>query len=112
MATHVSQFTLPGKLDIRKDDPLALPCHVTVMLDDRAYGGPEEGGWWYDLSYQVEHHYCATPTAFIAVMRRMARCYDNEGRREISSVLSDGLYCIWVGQEIPESFPACRPHYE
>ena len=25
----------------------------TVYLIDRAYGGPEEGGWWYDTGERV-----------------------------------------------------------
>lgn len=25
------------------------PCYVTLYRHDRPYGGPEEGGWWYDL---------------------------------------------------------------
>ncbi len=24
------------------------PCWLSVYLVSRAYGGPEEGGWWYD----------------------------------------------------------------
>lgn len=28
-------------------------CWVNVYLVDRAYGGPEEGGWWYDTGTAV-----------------------------------------------------------
>jgi len=29
--------------------------HVAVLEVERCYGGPEEGGWWYDASAPVEH---------------------------------------------------------
>src|SRR5262245_19657920 len=28
--------------------PVADDWHINVYERDRAYGGPEEGGWWYD----------------------------------------------------------------
>ena len=28
---------------------------VAVYETDRAYGGPEEGGWWYSVGWLVEH---------------------------------------------------------
>ena len=106
-------------MDIRYEDNVdgvfvnvPLPLNVTVMLYDQAYGGPEEGGWYYDTGHRIEHHYCATIEVYQRVMDRLGREYDNEGRYPISSVLSDGLYCIHVGQTIPENFPNGRPHYE
>lgn len=26
----------------------ADPCYVSIYCRERCYGGPEEGGWWYD----------------------------------------------------------------
>ena len=31
----------------------AEPCYVSVYRDERQYGGPEEGGWWYNV-YTLE----------------------------------------------------------
>lgn len=41
------------KIFTRYDDtiPASIPVGavaVTVYFNDRSYGGPEEGGWWYD----------------------------------------------------------------
>jgi len=27
--------------------------YITIYLEDRAYGGPEEGGWWFDAGIPV-----------------------------------------------------------
>ena len=49
--------------------------HVTVYKIDRAYGGPEEGGWWYDygtvlvdvtLKPQQYYEAVAVQQAFVA----------------------------------------------
>lgn len=107
----------PSRLDVfyqndAEPETLVFPLHVTVTLDDRAYGGPEEGGWWYDTSHVIEHHYCQHRAIYDRVMVRMADQYDNRGRYPISSVCSDGEYRIHVGQRIPENYPTYRPRYE
>jgi hypothetical protein len=30
--------------------------YVNVYRVTREYGGPEEGGWWYEYEHPVEHH--------------------------------------------------------
>lgn len=32
---------------------MATKFAVAVYMQDRAYGGPEEGGWWYDCGQLV-----------------------------------------------------------
>ena len=32
------------------------PFHLNEYLTDRAFGGPEEGGWWYDTGRFVACH--------------------------------------------------------
>lgn len=100
--------------------PYAGPWCVCLYLVDRAYGGPEEGGWWYTYGQPVIERDLPLPSwhatereAFIAREAMEERCKElNKGRREISSVLSEGRYqaCICEGQ--PQPFPARRPHYE
>jgi hypothetical protein len=93
---------------------------VNLYLVDRAYGGAEEGGWWFDCG-QPELH----PLNRVFASRDDARQYLedvckpeeielNEGRREISSVLSEGQYRFYIGDkgEMPAVWPAERPHYE
>ena len=40
-----------------------MQYHVTVYGVEREYGGPEEGGWWYNRDYVIESH----PIAFSAL---------------------------------------------
>ncbi len=90
---------------------------VAVYLCDRAYGGPEEGGWWYDTgelvrihrTYKDEDRAAAKATR----MNSLLNATINKGRREISSVLSDGRYYAQVRENIaPAHYPERRPHYE
>lgn len=95
---------------------------VAIYLIDRAYGGPEEGGWYYD---------CGTPY-LEPEAARLFKAFDNladandyaehlnievlpdwnEGRAEISSVLSDGRYKALWSDGFPQPFPTDHPHYE
>lgn len=101
---------------------------VGVYLVDRAYGGPEEGGWYYDCGELVtdrsfyEGHSDYLPRTFLDEKQAhaFAKTIDkwleeshNVGRREISSVLSEGRYYAMVMEGIlPHHYPERKPHYE
>ena len=95
---------------------------VCVVLQDRAYGGPEEGGWYYDTTQPcLGGHY---PIPVVVKTRDEAEAaadqlYDewclerNEGRPSTSSVLSEGRYGTFIYEgDWPECLPKERPHYE
>jgi hypothetical protein len=93
--------------------PERAPIWVTLYLVDRAYGGPEEGGWWYDTgeviaTWPVPERDLAED---IILMAKHAG-YTNEGRRDIGSVLSDGIYEFTVDWEPGQDYPQRTPHYE
>lgn len=95
---------------------------VAINLVDRAYGGPEEGGWYYD---------CGEPST-APRLARWTRVFTNEdeaiayahrlndsvckranrGRRSRYSALSDGEYGAIVHDGYPAEWPEQRPHYE
>lgn len=93
------------------------PYFVSVFLIDRAHGGPEEGGWWYD---------CGELVRTCRLFKSSGQAYDfcrrmndklaktlNKGRRPISSVASDGIFEARVDHaRVPNRFPESRPHYE
>jgi hypothetical protein len=100
---------------------------VGLYLVDRDYGGPEEGGWWYDYGVHVlanEYPEGFAPRAFAIKDRAAARAYCdeiqaaadpmNEGRREIGSVLSTGRYEAKMldGDTLPLRWPEQRPTYD
>jgi DNA-directed RNA polymerase subunit RPC12/RpoP len=83
---------------------------VAVYAVDRAYGGPEEGGWWYDCGDLSEH-------AMIRVFDDIAeaRAYmellwsevpDDERRGEIRTVV-----CGYTHSLPEHHWPRVRPRY-
>jgi hypothetical protein len=95
---------------------------VAIYMTDREYGGPEEGGWWYN-SYEPIARYGYLTRCFQTYEE--ARVYENElrsfiekeklneGRRHPNSVLSDGHFTTYITEgHYPEDLPRERPHYE
>jgi hypothetical protein len=88
---------------------------VNVYLHDRAEGGPEEGGWYFDTyeavsSVQVPNQ---DQSALMAA-RGIADNFcleNNKGRREISSVLSEGVYVVMIEAVPAHDQPETRPYY-
>lgn len=83
---------------------------------DRAYGGPEEGGWRYDTGTFVRAiavHF--DDQAAITAQRRANRLLERLQRHkpDTSSVLYDGgrFRAFTFSGLPPERFPATRPHY-
>lgn len=90
---------------------------VAVYLHDRAYGGPEEGGWWFESGDLVRVMRVfgseASATDFCYRLNRRLRATLNRGRRSIGSVLSEGRFCARVYEDdAPPHYPARRPYYE
>lgn len=89
---------------------------VNVYLHDRAYGGPEEGGWWYDTRSPEDEMCvrCDTPEQVEKELARLqAWCDEENGCRNsnISSVCSEGRYEVCAEAWPAEGSPAYRPRY-
>lgn len=98
---------------------------VAVYLEDRAYGGPEEGGWWYDCGQRVDDLPGFLPAIFApdretdallhrkAVEDKLNATLNKERRSDTGSVLSEGRYVAVLCEGYPAPhYPATRPHYE
>lgn len=95
---------------------------VAIYAVDRAYGGPEEGGWYYDygtpyLEPEAALHFAAFDNLGKAIdyadhLNLKVLPSWNMGRAEISSVLSDGRYKALWSEGFPQPFPTEHPHYE
>lgn len=103
---------------------------VDVYLVRQCYGGPEEGGWWYDSGVRCRDvavmglldaedvmpstHYGADSARHH--WRRMQDVLDekmNKDRPPLHSVLSRGVFWACVHPEVsPASWPAERPVYK
>ena len=95
---------------------------VQLFFCDRAYGGPEEGGWWFGYGQPV-----ADSAVGFKVTRRFktqakaqgyrARIQNrldslNDTRPSISSVASEGQYHALICSAKPRPYPETRPFYE
>ena len=71
-----------------------LPIFISVYTVVRLYGGPEEGGWYYDhrTLMLTECHFLDEGAKIR--FQELKEKYSNEGKRPLSSVLSDGIYDV------------------
>lgn len=93
---------------------------VSIYMTDRAYGGPEEGGWWYGTGEPVKElgmhtrcfHILEEAQEYAEVLRNTILPDLNKGRRPISSVLSEGQFDVQIDEdEYPAPYPKERPYY-
>lgn len=90
--------------------------YVTIAVYEvsRQYGGPEEGGWWYDAgdlvagtqrSFLVED----APQAIVyqATLLHRYRADDNVRYRDQPNF----HVRVWHDEEAPKGFPSRRPQY-
>jgi len=109
-----------GEYEIIGCERITSIISVSVFMIDQSYGGPEEGGRWYQTGYP-DCDYERFTRLFRSESR--ARHYAqrleyhlirhlNKGRPSISSVLSQGRYEALVCDGMPKAFPEERPYYE
>jgi hypothetical protein len=95
---------------------------VCVYDVDQAFGGPEEGGWWYETGYPLfQYARCFNSRHSEEEIERFRvrlfgvckRLNKHEGRRyPISSVASEGQYMVRTTEgELPAPYPSRRPYY-
>ncbi len=93
--------------------------YANIYIVDQAFGGPEEGGWWFTYGSPVERlsRLCrafSTEEEAYAYRASLAGKIEelNEGRHELSSVLCEGVFAVYVEEHPAKAFPEVRPHYE
>ena len=81
------------------------PTVITVHLVDQWYGGPEEGGWWYDVGYPIENICIFSKEQAIKELLRLHSWYETFEYEEET-------YDINLSQSYAKHYPEKRPHYE
>ena len=85
--------------------------YVNVYEIDREYGGPEEGGWWYDSGRVIESHPVHSKIAEEQLTEALANRYPNT--HTVGNVLySGGDYRVCVERSPGKDYPEYAPHYE
>ena len=93
---------------------------VAAYEVDRRYGGPEEGGWWYNDAALIRtlRVFKREDTAYNYCRRLNEKLSSkiwgpNQGRRDLYSVIGDPQIQAEVFADIaPKRYPENRPHYE
>ncbi|AXH67217.1 hypothetical protein SEA_WOFFORD_277 [Streptomyces phage Wofford] len=69
------------------------PFYANIYLEDRAYGGPEEGGIWYNYREPCVSIKVRSRREAETVLKRLTKKrYSNKGMKPIWSVNSIGQY--------------------
>lgn len=88
---------------------------VTAYAIYQNYGGPEEGGWWYDSGEALASIPCRTDAEVNEAIERLASLYKEQYEAEHNRTDSrgDGAdLCICVEAAQGKHWPDVRPHYE
>ena len=83
--------------------------YVNVYEMTRLYGGPEEGGWWYDAGELILSKKLPNVDAAYDYAESLSEKYPSTGKRY--SVLGGEDYAIHVDADPGEDFPKERPYY-
>lgn len=98
-------------------DPENVMIYINVYHVERCCGGMEEGGWYYDdytselvVPLLAPEDVCPFEHA-VQELERWSKRYNNDGRRPLSSVLSNGEYRLHIEMLPKESETTEVPHY-
>ena len=105
--------------------PAWATLHLGVFELDQNYGGPQEGGWWYDSGEVVEKETVRvsfkgdrTPyleegeRAFLGKLaEKWATDYEFESTHRTSTRPRGRDFSWDVSWDVPEDFPKHQPHY-
>ena len=85
--------------------------HVNTYEIDRAYGGPEEGGWWFDTGEVVKSTRCESEAQAERLVAIRKSEYRNTG--DVGSVAyRGGEYRTVIEPDPGADYPTERPHFE
>jgi hypothetical protein len=90
---------------------LMRPFYVALVSCNKAYGGPEEGGWYFDTQEVIEQVPVSSLSSMCSVVRDMMNRYTNVGNYRPDSVLCRGWYEILVRTKPVRREPEARPRY-
>ena len=98
------------------DETCGCPCHwgrfyVNVYLLNRQYGGPEEGGWWYDTGEPLSSMPLDTLHKAEAERDRLAVHFPSTGSR-YSVAAREADYGIEIESRFAQPWPEQTPRYE
>ena len=88
-------------------DPSVITIHETTLN----YGGPEEGGWWYQAGYPVRSHCIFSKKQAIQVFIQYFEEYEIEGQPSLGDTTTSSNIELSFSNRYAEVYPKTRPHY-
>lgn len=91
-----------------------LPFYIVAYGIDRAYGGPEEGGWWYDRRRILEVRKVYTWEKGLEMARKLKEEYPTckRGRGSVLGGEDRYIKVCYTEAEFPSEGPNGKPRYE
>jgi hypothetical protein len=86
--------------------------YVNVYRVGRCYGGPEEGGWWWDCYEYVRGYKFDTAAEAEQAEDELRELWNAEAWGDIGSVLGGEEIKVWREHRFAESRTRFTPHYE
>ena len=85
--------------------------YVSVYKVERCWGGPEEGGWWYDFYTLIESTEVLRRDRN-RVLRAKRKEWESQNTVPLHSVMSRGIYNVVKEENKGEHETKERPIYE
>lgn len=113
----VSYYEEPELIQETPEKSKPVQYVVGLYMIDKAYGGSEDGGWWYEIGELIRPvKMFRSEKKAIEFMLKLQEYVDrfmNKGRHGTGSVLCEGWYDIQIYENhLPKCYPVTRPYYE
>lgn len=103
-----------GRVEGQSDLPEGQLRYVNAHEVTRHYGGPEEGGWYYDAGTPLAAVPVKTAVEEAAALKTLKEIFAPmyEGRRGRYSVIGEEDLEITIDDHVARAWPTVTPHYE
>ena len=88
-------------------DPSVITVHETTLN----YGGPEEGGWWYQAGLPVRSHCIFSKKQAIQTFIQYFEEYEIEGQPSLGDSTTYSNYELMFSNALARAYPESRPYY-
>ena len=88
------------------------PTTVTIHQVFQCYGGPEEGGWWYNEGHPEVTHCVFNKKQAIKTLLTYEKKYGTYEQPDLGLSTTDSNWDINFSRDRARFYPTSRPHYE
>jgi len=88
-------------------EPTTITLHSTYLR----YGGPEEGGWWYQEGYPEETHCIFSKKQAIRKYMQLADEYQIIDQPSLGDTTTSSNWELTFSNDYARIYPSTRPHY-